>query len=257
MDLNFTCTMCGNCCHNLRLPLSVSEAIRWLERGGEVQVFCEAMPWPVEPSMDDGQAQHRRVRSFAAQSGELAIRVMVTVVAAFDGACPHLRADMRCGAYEARPSVCRIYPAEINPFVEMMPAHKACPPEAWTDDKPSFIKGGEIVDSITADLIRDSREAAIRDVSVKERLCGNAGFHTASLANEGFITYTLPPRAMLDELYRAQEPATSARPAVSWRILSNRRATVDTLNSVGAHSEMHTALLPTEEYIPLFEASGA
>jgi Fe-S-cluster containining protein len=132
MDLNFACTMCGNCCHNLRLPLSVNEAIRWLERGGDVQVFCEAMPWPVEPSTDDGQAQHRRIRSFAAESGELAIRVMVTVVAAFDGACPHLQPDMRCGGYEARPNVCRIYPAEINPFIEPMPTHKACPPRQNT-----------------------------------------------------------------------------------------------------------------------------
>ncbi|SDG14401.1 YkgJ family cysteine cluster protein [Paraburkholderia phenazinium] len=254
-DLNFACTMCGDCCHNLRLPLSVNEAIRWLERGGDVQVFCEAIPWPVEPSTDDGQVQHRRIRSFAAESGELAIRVMVTVVAAFDGACPHLQPDMRCGGYEARPNVCRIYPAEVNPFIELMPTHKACPPEAWAVDRPSFIKGGRIMDSITADLIQNSREAAVDDVPVKERLCGNAGFRTASLANEGFVTYTLPPRAMLDELYRALDPASPATQAVPWRILSNRRTTVDTLNSVGAHSEMHTALLPTEGYIPLFEAN--
>jgi hypothetical protein len=180
---------------------------------------------------------------------------MVTVVAAFDGACPHLQPDMRCGGYEARPNVCRIYPAEINPFIELMPTHKACPPEAWTVDKPSLIKGGQIVDSITAGLIRNSREAAIHDVPVKERLCGNAGFHTASLTNEGFVTYTLPPGAMLEELYRALNPASSAARAVSWRILSNRRTTVDTLNSVGAHSEMHTALLPTQGYIPLFGAN--
>jgi Fe-S-cluster containining protein len=255
MDLNFACTMCGNCCHNLRLPLSVNEAIRWLERGGDVQVFCEATPWAVEPSTDDGPVQHRRIRSFAAESAELAIRVMVTVVAAFDGACPHLQPDMRCGAYEARPNVCRIYPAEINPFIELMSIHKACPTEAWTIDKPSLIKGGQIVDSITAELIRNAREAAIHDVAVKERLCGNAGFHTASLANEGFITHTLPPRAMLDELYKVLKPASPATQAVSWRILSNRRTSVDTLNSVGARSEMHTALLPTEGYIPLFEAN--
>jgi hypothetical protein len=149
----------------------------------------------------------------------------------------------------------RIYPAEINPFIELMPTHKACPPEAWTIDRPPLIKGGQIMDSMTVDLIRNSREAAIHDVPVKERLCGNAGFRTASLANEGFVTYTLPPRAMLDELYRALNPASSATGAASWRILSNRRTTVDTLNSVGAHSELHTALLPTEGYIPLFEAN--
>lgn len=254
MNLNFACTMCGNCCHDLRLPLSVDEAIRWLEKGGDVQVFCEAMPWPVEPPIDDAQAQYRRSRSFAAESGELAIRVMVTVVASFDGACPYLQADLRCGGYEARPAVCRIYPAEINPFIELMPTRKACPPEAWSADKPPLVKGTHIVDSVTADLIRHAREAAIRDVQVKERLCGNAGFHTASLANEGFATHTLAPAAMLDELYRALNPDAAAQ-EMSWRILSNRRTTVDTLKSVGAHSEMHTALLPTEGYIPLFDAN--
>ncbi|WP_345816822.1 YkgJ family cysteine cluster protein (plasmid) [Paraburkholderia sp. PREW-6R] len=255
MDLNFACTMCGNCCHNLRLPLSVNEAIRWLEHGGDVQVLCEAMPWLAEPSTDDGQMQHRRMRSFAADSGELPIRVMVTVAGAFDGACPHLQSDMRCGAYEARPSVCRIYPAEINPFIELMPAHKACPPEAWAADRPPFIKGGRIVDSVTADLIQSFRQTAVDDVPAKERLCAHAGFRTASLANEGFVTYTLPPDAMLDELRRALDPAASATQAVPWRLLSNRRTTVDALNSVGAHAEMHTALLPTEGYIPLFDAN--
>ena len=218
-------------------------------------MFCEAMPWPVEPSTDDGQVQHRRIRSFAAESGELAIRVMVTVVAAFDGACPHLQPDMRCGGYEARPNVCRIYPAEINPFIELMPTHKACPPEAWTIDRPPLIKGGQIMDSMMVDLIQNSCEAAIHDVPVKERLCGHAGFRTASLANEGFVTYTLPPRAMLDELYRALNPTSSATGAASWRILSDRRTTVDILNSVGARSKRHTALLPNEGYIPLFEAN--
>lgn len=255
MNLNFACTQCGDCCHNLRLPLSVEEGIRWLERGGNVEVLCEAIPWPIEPSTDQEQAQYRRIRSFAAESGELAIRVMVTVVAAFDGACPHLQPDMRCGAYEERPNVCRIYPAEINPFVELMPSHKSCPTDAWSLDKPLLIAGGQIVDSITAELIRNSREAAIHDVPVKERLCGNAGFHSASLANEGFITYVLPPRAMLDELYKALNSASSPPKAKSWRILSNRRTTVDILRSAGADSEMLTALLPAEGYIPLFEAN--
>jgi Fe-S-cluster containining protein len=254
-DLNFACTMCGNCCHNLRLPLAVNEAVRWLERGGDVQIMCEAIPWPVEPSPDDGQVQHRRMRSFAARSGELDIRVLVTLVAAFDGACPHLQPDMRCGGYEARPAVCRIYPAEINPFIDVMPVHKACPPEAWTIDRQLFIKGGRIVDAVTRDLVRSSREAAIHDVPVKERLCKNAGIRSASLANEGFVAHSLSSRITLDELQRALNPASSATQTTAWRILSNRRATVDTLNSVGAHSEMNTALSPTEEYIALFEPS--
>ncbi|WP_338000302.1 hypothetical protein [Burkholderia gladioli] len=44
MTVHFSCTMCGRCCHDLRLPLSIDEALAWLARGGEVQLFCDAIP---------------------------------------------------------------------------------------------------------------------------------------------------------------------------------------------------------------------
>ena len=68
---------------------------------------------------------------------------------------------------------------------------------------------------------------------------------------------SLPPKneSLAEQVNSSKEnnDDKQATQAASWRILSNRRSTVDTLNSVGAHSEMHTALLPTEGYIPLFE----
>jgi hypothetical protein len=53
MDIDFDCTMCGKCCHDLRLPLTVTEAIAWLERGNDVQILCEALPWPEEPPAEN------------------------------------------------------------------------------------------------------------------------------------------------------------------------------------------------------------
>ena len=47
-------------------------------------------------------------------SGSLPTRVVVILTGAYEGPCPNLQPDMRCGIYEQRPLVCRIYPAEIK-----------------------------------------------------------------------------------------------------------------------------------------------
>jgi hypothetical protein len=88
-------------------------------------------------------------------SGTIPIRVSVILAAGFEGACPHLRPDMRCGNYDARPRVCRIYPAEISPNVALAPANKACPPETWSDDQPILMREGAPADRDLASLIRD------------------------------------------------------------------------------------------------------
>ena len=82
-----------------------------------MQVILEAIPWLEEFPSDDQQAAHRRRRSFAAMSGRLPVRIVVILAADISGACPNLKHDLRCGIYERRPLVCRIYPAEINPFI--------------------------------------------------------------------------------------------------------------------------------------------
>jgi Fe-S-cluster containining protein len=251
MNIDFECTMCGNCCHDLRLPLTVAEALAWLERGNEVQVLCEALPWPEEPAADNLQAAHKRRRSFAAMSGSLPARVVVILTGAFAGPCPNLQPDMRCGIYEARPLVCRIYPAEINPFVELDPASKGCPPQAWTPGLAPLLRGGRLVDATTADLILRSRAADSADAPAKQALCVLLGIDVAALANEGFVVHS-PPRAVLlaalqkvsaaalvSDAAVANTSATTPEAAASeklpvWRFASNRRATVDTLESVGA-----------------------
>jgi len=235
--------MCGRCCHDLRLPLAVDEARAWLARGGDVQLFCDAIVWPQEPPAGDGLAQHRRRRSFAASSGALPVRVSVTLVAAFDGACPHLRADMACGAYDERPRVCRIYPAEVNPFVTLDPAAKACPADAWSEAKPPLMREGRLVDAQTAALVARSREADERDRIAKSYLCALLGYDAAALANEGFAVYA-PPRARLaaalQAAQQASEPLDNPEPRspYPWRFVTNRATTLATLQSVGATASL-------------------
>jgi Fe-S-cluster containining protein len=256
MTIHFECTMCGKCCHDLKLPLSVDEAIAWLERGTDIQILCEAVPWPEEPPADNLQAQYKRGQSFPASSGELPTRIMVILAAAFTGPCPNLGPDMRCGIYEERPRVCRIYPAEINPFVPLMPEQKQCPPEAWTPDRPVFAVNQQIVDATTMALIQQSRDANCADTTAKALACAYLDIKVAALANEGFAIFSPHREAALSALRRARDAAALAQDVPSWTIVSNRAATVDTLNSIGALSVFPPVNEPTPfEYLGFFPAT--
>lgn len=273
MDIDFECTMCGKCCHDLRLPLTVAEALAWLGHGNEVQILCEALPWPEEPAADNLQAAHKRRRSFAAMSGSLPTRIVVILTGAFAGPCPNLQADMRCGIYEERPLVCRIYPAEINPFIQLEPAAKGCPPEAWTPGLAPLMRGGQLVDATTVELIQKSRAADAQDAMAKQRLCALLGVDAAALANEGFVVHTPKREALLAALERVRAQAGGLAAAEGeggggaesesgalpvWRFVSNRRGTVDTLESVGALGAwVDVGRTEAFEYLGFFPAAAA
>jgi Fe-S-cluster containining protein len=236
MDVHFGCTQCGNCCRNLKLPLTVLETMHWLADGNTVQVICEAMPWPEEPPADDLKAAHRRRRSFATLSGSLPARVAVILAANFTGYCPNLESNMRCGIYDRRPLVCRIYPAEINPFVQLDPARKACPPEAWAGEQPLLLRDGRVMDIRLRENIQQSRDADRRDVEIKRRLCGALKLNSAALADEGFVVYSPDHAVLLAELARAIEEPDSAADEAQWHFISNRAATIDSLAMRGARA---------------------
>ncbi|WP_109483589.1 YkgJ family cysteine cluster protein [Paraburkholderia sp. C35] len=256
MSIHFSCTLCGRCCHDLRLPLAIDEALVWLAHGGDVQLFCDAIVWPQEPPESDALAQHRRRRSFGAHSGTLPIRVTVTLVAAFAGACPNLRADMTCGAYDRRPRVCRIYPAEVNPFVPLDPAAKACPPEAWADSGPLLTRAGKIVDADTAALVAQSREANERDRFGKAYLCALLGYDAAALANEGFAIYA-PERSRLEAALREAERSGAQADEMQphdWRFITNRSSTLSNLRSIGATAGYAQDSDDSPGYLGFFDA---
>ncbi|RKE38828.1 Fe-S-cluster containining protein [Paraburkholderia sp. BL23I1N1] len=231
-DIDFECTECGKCCHDLRLALTIAEAVAWLERGGQMEVICEAIPWPTEPEPGNAQAEYKRVRSTPAMSGSLPVRISIVLVAAFNGACPNLRPDMRCGIYEQRPLVCRIYPAEINPFVELAPEHKACPSEAW-QNKPLH-RQGILVDATTVEQIEQSRRANQLEAPLRMQVCLELGLTQAALANEGFVMYSPDSEALSTALRRIHATASSQEASAQWTFVSNRTGTLETLLSVGA-----------------------
>ncbi|QBR01229.1 YkgJ family cysteine cluster protein [Paraburkholderia pallida] len=232
----FDCTRCGKCCHDLRLPVSIAEARKWLERGGDVDILCEAIPWPVEPDASNAFAAYKRKRTFPATSGTLPIRVAVTLAASFTGACPNLGDAMRCGIYEERPLVCRVYPAEVNPFIPLKPEHKLCPSEAWQGVTP-FAIDGIPVDPATRAAIEQRRRADEDELEEKRALCERLGIDKAAVSNEGFLIVSVGRERLLGAL---SELLSDGQPGVDWRswtLVSNRRVTVDTLVSVDAVSE--------------------
>lgn len=243
-DVDFTCTECAKCCHDLRLPLTVEEAIAWLSRGASVEILCEAVPWLAEPPPENAWAAHKRRRSFAATCGELPIRVTVILAAAFAGPCPNLLPNKRCGIYGERPLVCRIYPAEINPFIALDPRHKACPPDAWTPGLPALVRAGRVVDARTIEAIERSRRADADELPLKARLCRALGIDRAAIANEGFVVHSPARGVLLDALSAARADTSAGSASIEadaagneWTLLSDRKASVDALAAVGAHGE--------------------
>ncbi|MBR8141711.1 YkgJ family cysteine cluster protein [Burkholderia vietnamiensis] len=244
-DIDFACTGCGRCCHDLRIPLTVAEATAWVQRGGgRVELLCDAMPWPVEPAPDDAFAAYKRPRSSPALSGALPIRVTVVITASHAGPCPNLLGDLRCGIYDERPLVCRIYPAEVNPFVPLTPDGKACPSDAW--QHAPLMRGGTIVDALTRENVARARAASEAETPLRARLAAALGIDTAAVANEGFAIHAPPADALLAALHAlgagsdaaaAAEPEPEPAPT-GWTLLTNRTVTADTLQSVGAASRL-------------------
>jgi hypothetical protein len=76
MDIHFNCTICGKCRHNLKIPLTISEAIQWLQRDPVVEILCDAVPWPVKPDSTNAMVLHKRSNSFAARCGTLPVRIV-------------------------------------------------------------------------------------------------------------------------------------------------------------------------------------
>ncbi len=235
MDIHFNCTQCGRCCHNLKLPLSVEEAIRWARGGHKVQILADASPAFEEPAADAPE-RYLYDRSFPAMSGTVPIRVSVIFVAAFEGACPHLRPDMLCGNYEERPRVCRIYPAEVSPRAQLIPAQKACPPEAWSEDQPLLSCDGGVVDEELASLIEAHRSATLADVETRSSACMDLGIASTAFTNEGYAVHSPDPARLVDILTAERSEHIPHDGSRHWDIVTNRRVTLTLLGDVEARS---------------------
>jgi Fe-S-cluster containining protein len=225
--------MCGRCCHNHSLPLTIDEAIDWLEDGGNLAVFCEALPWSGEPSPEDFRSIHQKNRSFAVSCGASTAFVTAILVAVISGACKNLGEDSKCRIYERRPLVCRIYPAEISPFIQLNTKAKACPPESWLSDN-ILLSDGAVVDPNLQSLIEMSRRTDYREALQKGSLCRDLNIDVAAIKDEGFVAHEPNREALLNALRRVRTAGpwmlSCDRP---WRLYSSAPQTLKSLQADG------------------------
>ena len=228
--LHFGCTACGRCCHDLRLRLSIDEALRWLDRGGAVEIWCDALPAAADFATPD-MADYRE-SAFAGRSGSLDIVVGLLIVATFTGPCPNLLPDMRCGDYAERPNICRIYPAETLPGRAPHPTDKRCPPEAWSAAQPPMFDGaGATADAVTRLAIAGAQAARRNETADKARLASLLGIDTAALRHEGFTAW----RPTASDLRAALLACRRGEQVLShWVIASPSAATTALITDAGA-----------------------
>ncbi|WP_122318620.1 YkgJ family cysteine cluster protein [Pseudomonas cichorii] len=212
--IRYNCVGCGICCKGRLIPLTLAEAEQWLARGHDVAIVLEAfneLSWPP----GSGQYAHSAGRSVAVNSDESSIRVIAVFVANALDQCPNLRADNLCGIYEERPLVCRIYPMEINPFIEMSQDNKLCPPESWGSG--DILCSDGVANPELQALVQRSRQADVADAADKIAICAHLGIKVASWKENAFAIY-FPERLKLIEAINSSKEVTVDDWSEDWKV---------------------------------------
>lgn len=258
MTNSFQCTQCGQCCHDLNIPLTAKETIDWISGGSPVKVLVEAIPWSEETVQDNELLKRKKQVTFAAFSGSLTIRVQVTFLGHFLGACPNLDAQRHCRIYEDRPLTCRIYPFEMSPHIALEPNNKLCPDEAWSLPKKTTASIQQIplqisiIDPETDHHIQTLFTQNTTDVVVKELLCRSLGIRSASLSNDGYLFHHVNQdelRSELQSLLSHTLKKTQNKGIQDWLIVSQNDSTRSDLSQIGGRTAALGELTSQEEYL--------
>jgi Fe-S-cluster containining protein len=100
--LRFRCTSCGNCCRDLRVPLTHADLRRLVD--ATARPASEFVAWLPTREVD-----------LTGEPGSLVLLDheaghVLMALAQREGACVFLGSDERCTVYRARPGNCRLYP---------------------------------------------------------------------------------------------------------------------------------------------------
>jgi Fe-S-cluster containining protein len=228
----FNCVGCGACCKGRFIPLTLLEAKQWLERGHDVAILLEAFKQPFWPA-SEREYQHSLLRSAQVSCGDTDVQVTAIFAANALAQCPNLQADDLCSIYDERPLVCRIYPMEINPFIELKPQDKDCPHEAWGHGEIIASDSGS--DSSLNSLIQVSRLADRADARAKIAICNRLGINVAAWKAEALVIQ-FPARELLLEAINAEEPIpeSDTQALGRWKI----RVAQSSLGQALAHGEL-------------------
>ena len=227
--LRFACNGCGVCCKGRLIPLTLNESRQWLQRGHDVAVILEAFDeslWPSEPE----KFRHNAKRAAQIDSGNTTINVIAIFAANALTQCPNLDDQDRCGIYEERPLVCRIYPAEISPFITLDPANKVCPPDVW--EAGEIIVSDQVVDPAVRIKIAQSRDADRLDAHAKVAICESMDMTVAAWKQNALVVY-LPDRQHLMTALEHYDSGIHRTAHASWRVRIEEHELRETVRSSG------------------------
>lgn len=170
--VNFHCRLCGNCCRDLEgqlMPelLDVYRLARCLRERGEVEYI------------EDVYNRYTHVETL-----EDCYPIFVMNTTGSENACVFLK-DGRCGVYEARPRVCRLYPFNAFPgqrgkafeFYQSMDQHSA-----------HYVEGKVLVkDWMYQNFWREDREFLTAE--------------STTLPELGLLLHTLSPEQLKENLF--------------------------------------------------------
>ena len=176
-------------------------------------VVLEAFDESVWPQVE--HYTHSVQRAVEVVSGGAQIQVIAILAGNALTQCPSLGEDNRCGIYEERPLVCRIYPMEINPFIALRPEDKICPPEVW--EVGEVLYSDRIVDPVLEDQVQRSRQADREDAKAKIAVCAAMGLNVASWKGNALAVY-LPDRALVQEAISLVDFGVSVPVNLSWKV---------------------------------------
>jgi len=260
MSTAFSCTQCGQCCHNLHIPLTINEAKDWLKKGNKLKILIEAVPWVNEVETTNSVLLRKSSMTFEGTSGALSIRVLVTLVGFFTGGCPNLDINQNCSIYESRPLTCRIYPFEMNPKITLNPANKLCPPEAWIHSKSEVenkdVESVYMIDSVTKSNIERIYTTSVLEVRNKERICNALDLQTCALSNDGYLFHLVDQFKVLNVINEitqsADNVAVENKKFTDWHIYTKNPRALNDISSIGGRGSF-PALSKTgeEEFISL------
>jgi len=239
MDIHFACTNCGACCRGHHIALTLGEAVPWLRDDGRLMVLVEAF-------LENGfgvpevQREHAQRRSARMRCGDTHAYVAITLAAYNPGVCQFLTEDKRCGIYDRRPLVCRIYPFEINPHIPLRQEFKDCPSEAWEPTAPVICRNGRVVNDELLRLIERSRQADRDEIAAKAEICRRLGIDVAAVKGDGFATYLPAPDRLLATIEDVLNESSAIVPDLqtsslqNWGLHATRPETLDRLAAMKA-----------------------
>ncbi len=228
--IRFACNGCGVCCKGRLIPLTLYETRQWLKRGHEVAILLEAFD-ELNWSSSLQELAHAKGRAVEVISGDASIHVIAVFAGNALNSCQNLGENNLCSIYDDRPLVCRIYPAEINPFITLDPASKICPPEVWDEGEVLFTD--RIIDPILENQIERSRKADREDARAKIALCEILGLNVAAWKGNAFTVYLLDREQLLDAFvfYDALMRASQIR--TDWKVRVDNPVLRQQLQQIG------------------------